>query len=159
MRNMPDTSNGERGSVLVISLFVISVLTLLGIALATVSSTDTAVAKNEVAFEGSFYAAEAGLHTALAQLSDDVSASIAAIADTDLNDDYSFRSGGKDDTSAQPLDFVGQIHRPGFSAGVGTTYNPSGFVFYQYLVNATGSGPKNAEREIETLADFGPVAQ
>jgi hypothetical protein len=47
----------------------------------------------------------------------------------------------------------------GYSIAIGTGYNPSGYTFNSYLINASASGPRNAQREIETMAEYGPVAQ
>jgi PilX N-terminal len=57
----------------------------------------------------------------------------------------------------------------GYSLGSGTGYNVSGYSFYQYQVNVTGTyslasgcpsiGSEMAAREIEALALYGPVAQ
>ena len=57
----------------------------------------------------------------------------------------------------------------GYSLGSGTGYNVSGYSFYQYQVNVTGTystasgcpsiGNETAAREVEALALYGPVAQ
>jgi len=148
----------ERGAVLVMALFVILILSIAAIALSGIASTDTAIAVSDVRQEGAFYAAESGMSTGIEQLSANINASIAAIPVTNIGTGYTFRSGRLTDTSPQPLVFVGEQYRNGYNAAEGTVYSPAGFVFYQYRVNATGSGPRNARREVETLAEFGPVA-
>ncbi len=148
----------ERGAVLVMALFVIVVLSIAAIALSAIASTDTAISANEVRHEGAFYAAESGMSTGIEQLSENITASTAAIPVTAIGTGYSFRSGRLTDTAPQPLIFLGEQHRNGYNAAEGTIYSPAGFVFYQYQVNATGSGPRNAQREVETMAEFGPVA-
>ena len=59
----------------------------------------------------------------------------------------------------QPLVFKGVRLEAGYSIAIGTGYNPSGYTFNSYLINASASGPRNAQREIEALAEYGPVAQ
>src|SRR3990172_3742519 len=60
---------GQSGSVLLLSLLAMVVLSLLGSALLTMSGSETFVSARIVYREGAFYAAEAGGHTGLDQLS------------------------------------------------------------------------------------------
>jgi len=152
------SSGRERGAVLVMALFVIVILSIAAIALSGIASTDTAISASDVRFEGAFYAAESGMSMGIEQLSENIGTSTAAIPVTAIGTGYTFRSGRLADTAPQPLVFLGESHRNGYNAAEGTIYSPAGFVFYQYRVNATGSGPRNARREVETRAEFGPVA-
>ena len=57
----------------------------------------------------------------------------------------------------------------GFFSGSGTGYNASGYSFYQYQINVTGTfspgtscpsvGTETAAREVEAQAMYGPVAK
>ena len=85
--------------------------------------------------------------------------SIQAIATTSIGLAYAFRSGHRNDTAPQPLAFVGTRTEAGYSLAVGTGYNPAGYAFHTYQINATGTGPRNAQREVEVRAEYGPVAQ
>ena len=139
----------ERGTVLVLALFIMAFLMVAGAFLLRISSAETEIAYNTVWSEGSFYAADAGLNVAVDQLSPAVVDTVA-IASTPLGGSYSY-SGN--------VQFVGTTGQPGYSIGVGTGYNPSGYVFYTYTVSGTGTGPRSAQRQVEARALYGPVAR
>jgi hypothetical protein len=145
-----------------IALLVMVVLSLLGMALLTLSGTEHNIAYNADWSEGAFSAAEAGVQTGINQLSANTATSTQAIAVTTIGTGaytYQFRSGRKTDAGPQPLTFRGTRVEAGYSIAIGTGYNPSGYAFHSYQVNATGTGPRNAQREVEVLAEYGPVAQ
>jgi hypothetical protein len=149
----------EAGSVLVIALLLTVLLSLLGITLLTVAATEHTVAFNGLWSEGALTAAEGGVNRGLNQLSANAETSRQAIPNTAIGVSYNFRSGHKTDAGPQPLDFVGSRVEEGYSVAVGTGYNPSGYAFHTYQINATGTGPRNARREVEIRAEYGPVAQ
>jgi hypothetical protein len=149
----------EKGSVMLVALFVMVVLSLLGVTFLTLSNTETFVASNALWSEGAFYAAEAGVQTGIDQLGANVAQAVAAIPQTTIGTDYNFRSGRRTDTAPQPLQFIRSRTAAGYSVEVGTGYNPSGYSFYVYQMNVTGTGPRNAQRELEVQAEFGPVSQ
>ena len=155
-------SRNQRGSVIMIALLVMVVLSLLGVALLTLSGTEHNIAYNALWSEGALAAADAGVQTGLNQLSANSTTSTAAIPVTAIGTGtytYQFRSGHRADPGPQPLVFKGSRIATGYSIAIGTGYNPSGYAFYSYQINTTGSGPRNAQREIEALAEYGPVAQ
>jgi hypothetical protein len=141
------------------AVLMTALLVVLGTALVTMSVSETNVARNDEWSEGAFYAAEAGLEAAIDQLSGDPDASTQPIAVTGVAESYSFRSGGRADSTPQPLRYVGSQPGSGYTVNVGTGYNPSGYAFRVYEINATGTGPRNAQREIEAQVEVGPVAQ
>ena len=149
----------EGGMVLVLSLLAMVVLSLLGVALLTMSGSETFVSYRTVYREGAFYSAEGGIHIGLDQLSANTVTSTQAIPLTTIGGNYTYRSGRRSDPGPQPLQFVGTRPGPGYSIAVGTGYNPAGYVFYNYQINVTGTGPRNAQREVEVLAAFGPVPE
>jgi hypothetical protein len=61
------------------------------------------------------------------------------------------------------MQFVGTRQETGYSLNTGTGYNSSGYSFYQYQINVTGTyevaGAEVAGREVESQALFGPVSQ
>ena len=157
--NIP-RAKGEEGSILVIALLLLVLLSLLGLTLLTVASTEYSIAYNALWSEGALSAAEAGANMGLNQLGPNVTTSVALIPRTDLpNTPYRYRSGTKADGAPAPLQFVGTRSEAGYSLAVGTGYNPSGYAFNTYQVNATGTGPRTAQREVELQAEYGPVAQ
>jgi hypothetical protein len=159
VRNESQARNGEKGSVMLVALFVMVVLSLLGVTFLTLSNTESFVAANALWSEGAFYAAEAGIQTGIDQLGANVAQATAAIPQTTIGTNYQYRSGRRTDTAPQPLQFIRSRTAAGYSVEVGTGYNPSGYSFYVYQMNVTGTGPRNAQREIEVQAEFGPVAQ
>ncbi len=155
---------GERGSVLVVAILVMMVLSFLGMAIMTISVTEHSMAYHTVWAEGAFVAAEAGINAGINQLSANTTTSTQPVScDPAVFGScatYSYRSGGKNDTVAQPLQFVTSRTEPGYSIAIGTGYNPSGYSFNSYRINATGTmQQRNALREIEVQAEYGPVAQ
>ena len=156
--------NREAGSVLVIALLLMVLLSLLGITLLTVAATEHTVAFNGLWSEGALTAAEGGVNRGLNQLNANAETSLTRIPNcadcaVAISTGFAYRSGRKTDGGPQPLTFVGSRIEDGYSVAVGTGYNPSGYAFHTYQINATGTGPRNARREVEIRAEYGPVAQ
>jgi hypothetical protein len=152
------TSRAERGSALVVTLLVTVLLFLLGAALLTMSDMESQIVSNDRWSEGAFYAAEAAVQVAIDQIQVDPDASIQPVPQTPLGESFTYRTGGRLDAEPQPVDYVRATPGAGFSLGAGTGYNSVGYVFHTYQINATGSGPRNTQREVEVQVDFGPVA-
>ena len=146
-----------------ISLLVMLVLSFLGVAVMTLSLTEHNMAYNTVYAEGAFAAAEAGVNAGINQLSANTDDSTQAIPvstiTTTVAGSYVYRSGGRTNSTPQQFQFVQSRTEAGYSIAIGTGYNPSGYAFNTYRINATGTGPRNALREIEVQAEYGPVAQ
>lgn len=159
MRTVAFRWRNERGTVLALSLLAMVVLSLLGAGLLTMSGSETFVSYRTVYREGAFYAAEGGIHIGLDQISTNTATSTQAIPLTPIGANYAYRSGRRSDPGPQPLQFVGTKPGTGYSIAVGTGYNPAGYVFYNYQMNVTGTGPRNAQREVEALAAYGPVPE
>jgi hypothetical protein len=157
-RNNPGARHGEKGSVMLVALFVMVILSLLGAVFLNLSNTESYVAYNALWQEGAFYAAEAGVQSGLDQLSPNVTTSTAAIASTAIGGSYNYRTGRRTDASAQPIQFIRSTVASGYSVETGTGYNPAGYSFYVYQINVTGTGPRNSQREVEVQAEYGPVA-
>ena len=155
-------ARNDRGSILMIAMFIMLVLSLLGSALLSLSSIEHNMAYNGLWAEGAFSAAEAGIQTGLNQLSPNPAGATQAIPVTAIGTGiytYQFRSGQGTDAGPQPLVFRGSRIEKGYNIAVGTGYNPSGYAFHSYQIDATGTGPRSAMRELEVLAEYGPVAQ
>jgi hypothetical protein len=150
-------SRRQTGSVLLIVLLLMVLLSLLGVTLLTVAQTEHTMATNGVWSEGALMAAEAGVNQGLNQLSADSDRSTRDFGPTPIGQ-YQYWSGPKSG-KAQPA-FKGKTVHSGYSLAVGTGYNSSGFAYFnKYQINATGTGPQNAQREVEVQAEYGPVAQ
>jgi Tfp pilus assembly protein PilX len=156
-------AKGEEGSILVIALLLMVLLSLLGLTLLTVASTEYSIGYNALWSEGALSAADAGVNMGVNQIGANPTTSVLPInlrylPDT-VNGPYNYRSGPRGAGGPQPLQFVNTRVEPGYSIAVGTGYNPSGYAFFTYQINATGVGPRNAQREVEVQAEYGPVAQ
>jgi len=149
-------SGRESGVALLIALFVMVILSLLGAALVSLSGVEHNIAYNAVWSEGAFAAAEAGIQAGINQIGPNSTASTQAVAATNIGA-YTYRSGHRTDSAAQPLTYNGERVEPGYNIAIGLGYNPRGYSFFSYQINSTGTGPRNAQREIEILAEYGPV--
>jgi len=141
------------------ALLVLVILSLLGCALLAFASVESSVANNGLWAEGAFSAAEAGVSRGLDQLSATPATATQAIPATTIANRYTYRSGRRTDTTPQPLQFLREQNESGYSLEGGTGYNAQGYSFYVYQINATGSGPLNAQREIEVQAEYGPASK
>src|SRR5712691_13045606 len=61
-------SVGERGAALVVAILVLTILTVIGIALMLITSTESRIAANEWSVNRAFYSADAGLRWASAAM-------------------------------------------------------------------------------------------
>jgi Tfp pilus assembly protein PilX len=108
-----------------------------------------------------FYAADTGINAALNQLAADPATATATLS-ANMGGGLAYRSGHRTDSTPQPLVFLRTQPQSGYSLGSGTGYNASGYTFYQYQMNVTGTytstyGTELAGREIEAVASYGPV--
>ena len=156
---MPSTrsTNNESGMAVVIAMLLMVLLLLMGSALLTMSTTESAIAANDQWSEGAFQAADASIQMSIDRLS--VGSSDQVVEETELGDFYTFRSGGRDDTEPQPPVLTGTDNGEGYSVDETTGYNSSQYVFETYVINGTGTGPRNAERQIEVQVRLGPIAR
>jgi hypothetical protein len=149
----------ERGSALVVTVLLLALLLVLGMTLLATATMESTIAANDRWSEGAFYAAEAAVQTAVDALARDPASASDPVPTTQLGDHYTYRSGSRDDAAAEPPQLLGTTSAEGYSLGTGTGYNASGFVFQIYQVNGTGTGPRNAQREVEVQVAVGPVPQ
>jgi Tfp pilus assembly protein PilX len=145
--------------VLVAAFLVMLALSFLGLALFSLSVAEHTMAYNSLWAEGAFAAAEAGINSGVNQLSPNTTSSVQPIPTTSIATAYTFRSGRRADPGPQPLGFAGSRLEAGYTIAIGTGYNPSGYTFHAYQINATGQGPRSAQREVEVLAEYGPVSE
>jgi hypothetical protein len=153
----PDHLSHERGSALVLTLMVTVLLFLMGAAILVTSETDSTIAANDQWAEGAFQAAEAAVQMSVAQL--DIGNTTQVVNLTAIGGTYTFRSGGRDDTTPQPPELIRAVSAEGFALPGGTGYATSGYVFRIYRIEGTGTGPRNSEREVEVQVALGPSPQ
>jgi hypothetical protein len=160
---MTDKLKDNQGMTLAIVLMIMAILvSVIGGGL-LFSGINTKITTSYERGTGAFYAADAALGHGLSQLSADPAAAVVAFGPVDMGNGLKYRSGSRTAGSAQPIQIVGKRQGVGYSLNTGTGYNATGYTFYQYQINATGTyeaaGNEVAGREIEAQALFGPVSQ
>lgn len=151
----------NRGITLVVVLVVMVILlSVIGAGL-IFSGINSKISANYQTGTKAFYAADTGISAALNQLALDPTTSTAALS-KNMGGGLAYRSGHRTDTTPQPLQFLRTQPQSGYSLGAGTGYNASGYNFYEYRMNVTGTyttayGTELAGREIEAIATYGPV--
>ena len=70
VRRAPAGGRSERGAALVIAILVLAILTVIGIALMLVTSTESRIAANEWGVNRAFYASDAGIRWGSVQMTD-----------------------------------------------------------------------------------------
>jgi len=149
----------EAGSVLVIALLIMVLMSLIGITLLSVASTEHSIASNALWSETALMAAEAGVNRSVSTLS--AAGTGAAFGPIVLGGTATTYWSGNKAAQAAPTapTFIRNATQAGYSIASCTAYNPCGYVFPTYQINASGTGPRGAIREVEVQAQYGPVAQ
>ena len=153
------TLASERGVSLIVVIMLMVIILAITAAGLFFSSIDLRVSGNFRAGTQAFYAADTGVNVGYARIGLDPAVSTAPISGTVMIGGlpYPYRSGHISDSTAQPLQLRSIKNEPGYSLGSGTGYNTSGYSFYQYQINVTGTGPLASAREVEAQAEYGPV--
>ncbi len=160
---MSSTLTNQRGLTLVTVLMVmVLLLSIIGGAL-LFSGVNTKITVNYQMGTKAFYAADTGINAALNQLTLDTTASTAAFS-KDMGGGLKYRSGHRSDSTPQSIQFLGTQPQSGYVLNSGTGYNTSGYNFYEYKMNVTGTyttafGTELAGREVEAIATYGPVPE
>jgi len=68
MRNHRSSHRNERGAALVVAILVLAILTVIGIALMLITSTESRIAANEWSVNRAFYSADGGIRWATVQM-------------------------------------------------------------------------------------------
>jgi Tfp pilus assembly protein PilX len=153
----------NRGITLVVVLVVMMILlSVIGAGL-LFSGINTKITANYQTGTKAFYAADTGISAALNQIALDPTTSTAALS-KNMGGGLAYRSGHRTDTTPQPLQLLGTQSQSGYTLNSGTGYNTSGYKFYEYQMNVTGTyttayGTELAGREIEAIAIYGPVSE
>jgi Tfp pilus assembly protein PilX len=160
---MTNKLKDQSGITLVVVLLMMTILLSIISAGLLFSGINTKITVNYQSGTRAFYAADAGIGQAISQLSANPATAVAAFGPVDLGDGLKYRTGNRTAVTPQPMQFVGTRQETGYSLNTGTGYNSSGYSFYQYQINVTGTyevaGTEVAGREVESQALFGPVSQ
>ena len=70
IRERHRANRGERGAALVVAILVLAILTVIGIALMMITSTESRIAANEWSINRAFYSADAGIRWAGVEMGD-----------------------------------------------------------------------------------------
>ncbi len=160
MRNSIVKNQSEQGSITVIALMILVVLTLLGITISRTSTIDVRIAGNEIPYKQDFYVSEGGIHREAAE----VGAGNYPV--TDINADVPDKLADQDgQANGNPLP------NPVPHSVAGRSYNftldykgyflpPQGysvvhFSRYDYFVDVTGGNVRVASRYFK----IGPKAE
>lgn len=160
---MTDKLKENQGITLVVVLMLMAILlSVIGAGL-LFSGINTKITVSYQSGTRAFYAADAGIGQAISQLSANPATAVAAFGPVNLGNGLKYRTGNRTAVSPQPIQFIGTRQESGYSLNTGTGYNTSGYNFYQYQINVTGTyevaGVEVAGREVESQALFGPVSQ
>ena len=154
MRGLWRHCTDERGIASVMAIFIMVLMLVSGIFLVRMSSTEGDIAYGTMWAEGSFFAADAGVNVGIDTIvpgGGTCARSATAIGAFS----YSVAAG----TGADANCFLNTTKRPGYSIGSGTGYNTGGFVFYNYAISGSGTGPRSAQRIVDAQVSYGPVAE
>jgi hypothetical protein len=145
----------QRGMVSVIAIFVMIMMLVAGVFLVRMSATEGDIAYSGMWAEGSFHAADAAINVGIDTIAPGGPTCVKS--STSLGTfSYSVAAGtGADSNSC----FLTTIQKAGYALGSGTGYNPGGFVFYDYAIAGSGTGPRSAQRTIDAQVSYGPIAQ
>jgi hypothetical protein len=151
----------ENGVTLIVVLMVMVILLSVVGAGLLFSGVNTRMTTNYQTGTRAFYAADAGVNAAMAQLTLD-SATATVPVSRNLGGGVAYRSGRRNDSVPQPLQFLRIRTQAGYSLGSGSGSNSAGYGFHEYQLNVTGTytsadGTELAGREVEAIASYGPV--
>jgi hypothetical protein len=140
-------NKNEDGSVLVIALIMLAVLTLMGVVITRTSDIELQITGNEKFYKMAFFAAEAARGYVVGN------PDLWGIGNVTLGGKLYFPNNA-DPTENYSLgsdqSFRGDVEYLGFSAPPrGSGYEVGKFKAHRYAMTCRGTGPSNAESEIE----------
>ena len=137
----------EEGSVLVVSLLILVLLTIIGIAAMNTSNVELKISGNEKAYKMALYAAEAarGYVAKRSELYGSDNTKMGEALNFPDDDDPSAR-----DQLGSTQSFNGNVEYLGFSVPIRGSGNQVGtFRMHKYKMTCKGYGPSNAESQVE----------
>ena len=143
---LKDTLNNENGSVIVIALLMLAIVTIIGIAATRTSETELRFAGKEKFHKLSFYAADA----ARGYVAEDTG--LWGADNITVGESIDFPNNA-DSSERYPLDstqsFKGDVEYLGFSAPPrGSGYGVGKFKAHNYRMTCDGYGPSNSQSQI-----------
>ena len=145
--------SNEKGSTLIISVLILLLLTVIGIAATNTSTIEILISGNDKVHKMVFYTAESGWQVAVNWLDNQFPEITGNRGSDKSGGDIDFSSGKYhnpdgiqlSDTDEYSVDvaFTGAQSVPGYSAE---------FKRYTYQIDSTGTGPRNSESTISVTA-------
>lgn len=157
MRARRKSARGERGFALFLSMLLLLILTVLGIALLFTATTEQSLSGNETKVSKVFYAACSGVDYATAKLSSDKNF-IGGQMPVGVSSHYPGLSGDIDVTVSRPINVGYTIHPGDQIQSHGTTYGTTQIVENFYFLTSTASGSAIQAAKMIT-ADIGVYPQ
>lgn len=146
-RTLRDTINNENGSVIVIALLTLAIVTFIGIAANSTSETELQIAGNQKFHKFAFYAAEAarGFVTENPDLYGTNNITVGGFLHFPNNADFSEKYAlGSTQSLSGDVEYLGSSAPPR-----GSGYEAGKFKAHWYKMTCDGYGPSNAQSQIE----------
>ncbi len=157
MRPQRSAVHGEKGFALFLSMLLLLILTVLGIALLFTATTEQSLSGNETKVSKVFYAACSGVDYATAKLSSDKNF-IGGQMPVGVSSHYPGLSGDIDVTVSRPINVGYTIHPGDQIESHGTSYGTTQIVENFYFLTSTAQG--NAIQAAKMItADVGVYPQ
>ena len=143
----------EKGSAILLAVFVLFILTMLGLYANTASTVDIQIASNDRDYVQVFYGAESGWQVGVTWLDAQYPLPTTSVGLDTSGGSLNFSSGKYASPDSNTVDgsntyrvavrFDGTQHAPGYSTD---------FRRFRYMIDSTGSGPQNAESQVIVTA-------
>lgn len=157
MRSARRAVHGERGFALFLSMLLLLILTVLGIALLFTATTEQSLSGNETKVSKVFYAACSGVDYATAKLASDKNF-VGGPMPVGVSSHYPGLSGDIDVTVSRPINVGYTIHPGDQIESHGTSYGTTQIVENFYFLTSTAQGSAIQAAKMIT-ADIGVYPQ
>jgi type IV pilus assembly PilX-like protein len=157
MRARRPSARGERGFALFLSMLLLLILTVLGIALLFTATTEQSLSGNETKVSKVFYAACSGVDYATARLSSDKNF-VGGQMPVGVSSHYPGLSGDIGVTVSRPINVGYTIHPGDQIQSHGTSYGTTQIVENFYFLTSTATGSAIQAAKMIT-ADIGVYPQ
>ena len=157
MRSRKPAAHGEKGFALFLSMLLLLILTVLGIALLFTATTEQSLSGNETKVSKVFYAACSGVDYATAKLSSDKNF-VGGQMPVGVSSHYPGLSGDIDVAVSRPINVGYTIHPGDQIESHGTSYGTTQIVENFYFLTSTAQGSAIQAAKMIT-ADVGVYPQ
>lgn len=157
MRSPKPSARGEKGFALFLSMLLLLILTVLGIALLFTATTEQSLSGNETKVSKVFYAACSGVDYATAKLSSDKNF-VGGPMPVGVSSHYPGLSGDIDVAVSRPINVGYTIHPGDQIESHGTSYGTTQIVENFYFLTSTAQGSAIQAAKMIT-ADIGVYPQ